>query len=258
MVNRKISTQMKSVGEVMAIGRNFEEAIQKAVRMLEIGYDGLTPESNGHMQIEELEEKLLNPDDEIMFTVIEALQKGLSIERISKVSSIDPWFIAKLDNIVNMEKNLIKSELDADLIYEAKRLGFSDKQIGRCVGMDALRVREFRKQANILPVVKQIDTLAAEWPAKTNYLYLTYGGSTDDLVLEKYNSSRVIVLGAGPYRIAYGLRLSASAAWFAPVGVAWPALPAACRWERRAGANNPNNRRRTRPLCRRLRERWCW
>jgi carbamoyl-phosphate synthase large subunit len=201
MVNRKISTQMKSVGEVMAIGRNFEEAIQKAVRMLDIGHDGLTSDINGNAQIEELEEKLLNPDDEIMFTVIEALKKGLSIERISKVSSIDPWFIARLANIVEMEKNLIKSELNADLIHEAKRMGFSDKQIARCVGMDEMRVREFRKQANILPVVKQIDTLAAEWPAKTNYLYLTYGGSTDDLVLEKNSGGRMIVLGAGPYRI---------------------------------------------------------
>lgn len=200
MVNRKIRTQMKSVGEVMAIGRTFEEAVQKAVRMLDIGHDGLTPESSDDLQIEEIEEKLLNPDDEIMFAVIQALRKGISIERISKVSSIDPWFIAKLVNIVEMEKELIKSELNADLIYEAKRLGFSDKQIAKCVGMDEARVREFRKHENIIPVVKQIDTLAAEWPAKTNYLYLTYGGSTDDVVLEK-NSSRVIVLGAGPYRI---------------------------------------------------------
>jgi carbamoyl-phosphate synthase large subunit len=201
MVNRKIRTQMKSVGEVMAIGRNFEEAIQKAVRMLDIGRDGLTTEMNRTMQIEELEEKLLNPDDEIMFTVIDALRKGLTIERISKVSSIDPWFIARLSNIVEMEKKLIKSELDPELIREAKRLGFSDKQIARCVGMDELRVREYRKQMNVLPVIKQIDTLAAEWPAKTNYLYLTYGGSADDLALERNDSSRVIVLGAGPYRI---------------------------------------------------------
>lgn len=202
MVNRKIGTQMKSVGEVMAIGRNFEEAIQKAVRMLDIGHDGLTPDTNGNTQIEEIEEKLLNPDDEIMFTVIEALRKDISIERISKVSSIDPWFVAKLANIIEMEKKLIKSELDVDLIRESKRLGFSDKQIAKCVGMDELRVREFRKQTNILPVLKQIDTLAAEWPAKTNYLYLTYGGSTDDLVLDRdKNNSRMIVLGAGPYRI---------------------------------------------------------
>ncbi len=200
MVDRKIRTQMKSVGEVMAIGRNFEESIQKAVRMLDIGHDGLTLENNDSIPIEELEEKLLNPDEEIMFTVIEALKKGLTIERINKISSIDPWFIASLANIVEMEKNLIKSELNPDLIHKAKRLGFSDKQIARYVGMDELEIREFRKQANILPVVKQIDTLAAEWPAKTNYLYLTYGGSTDDIVLEKSNS-RMIVLGAGPYRI---------------------------------------------------------
>ncbi len=202
MVNRKIGTQMKSVGEVMAVGRNFEEAIQKAVRMLDIGIDGVTVSGNGleSMQIEELEDRLLNPDDEIIFTAINALRKGITIERISKVSTIDPWFIAKLDNIVEMEKKLKQSELNAALIKEAKRLGFSDKQIARCVGMDEIKVREFRKQANIMPVVKQIDTLAAEWPAKTNYLYMTYGGSTDDIVLEK-NGSRAVVLGAGPYRI---------------------------------------------------------
>jgi len=202
MVNRKIGTQMKSVGEVMAIGRNFEEAIQKAVRMLDIGSDGVTGNGNGRadVQIEELEDKLLNPDDEIIYTVIDALRKGISIERISKVSSIDPWFVARLDNIVQLEKKFKESELSADLIREAKRLGFSDKQIARYVNIEESKVREFRKQANIMPVVKQIDTLAAEWPAKTNYLYMTYGGSTDDVVLEK-NSSKAIVLGAGPYRI---------------------------------------------------------
>ena len=202
MVNRKIGTQMKSVGEVMAVGRNFEEAIQKAVRMLDIGIDGVTVSGNGleNVQIEELEDRLLNPDDEIIFTVINSLRKGITIERISKVSTIDPWFIARLENIVEMEKKLKQSELNADLIKEAKRLGFSDKQIARYVGMDEIKVREFRKQANIMPVVKQIDTLAAEWPAKTNYLYMTYGGSTDDVVLEK-NGGRAVVLGAGPYRI---------------------------------------------------------
>jgi carbamoyl-phosphate synthase large subunit len=202
LVNRKIGTQMKSVGEVMAVGRNFEEAVQKAVRMLDIGIDGVTVDNTGleNAQIEELEDKLLNPDDEIILNVIDALRKGITVERISKVSSIDPWFVARLDNIVQLEKKLKESELNADLIREAKRLGFSDKQIGMYVGMDELKVREFRKQANIIPVVKQIDTLAAEWPAKTNYLYMTYGGSTDDIVLEK-NGSRAVVLGAGPYRI---------------------------------------------------------
>lgn len=202
MVNRKIGTQMKSVGEVMAVGRNFEEAIQKAVRMLDIGIDGVTVNSDGleNVQIEELEDRLLNPDDEIILNVIDALRKGITVERISKVSTIDPWFVAGLDNIVQLEKKLKESELNADLIREAKRLGFSDRQIARYVGMDEVKVREFRKQANIIPVVKQIDTLAAEWPAKTNYLYMTYGGSTDDIVLEK-NGSRAVVLGAGPYRI---------------------------------------------------------
>jgi carbamoyl-phosphate synthase large subunit len=203
MVNRQIGTQMKSVGEVMAIGRNFEEAIQKAVRMLDIGLDGVTGNGNGldDVQIEELEDRLLKPNDEIIFTAVDAIRKGISIERISKVSSIDPWFVAKLYNIVELEKKLKQSELNADLIRESKRLGFADKQIAKYVGMDEIKVREFRKQASILPVVKQIDTLAAEWPAKTNYLYMTYGGSVDDVVLEKNGKSRAIVLGAGPYRI---------------------------------------------------------
>ncbi len=201
LVNKKINTQMKSVGEVMAIGRSFEEAIHKAVRMLDIGHDSLSLNSIADLQVEELEEKLFNPDDEIIFTVVEALRKGLTIERISKVSSIDPWFIAKLSKITEMEKKMIESEINPELIYEAKRLGFSDKRIGECIGMDEPKVRQFRKEANIIPVVKQIDTLAAEWPAKTNYLYLTYGGDTDDLVLERNHDSRMIVLGAGPYRI---------------------------------------------------------
>lgn len=220
LVKRKLGTTMKSVGEVMAIGRNFEEAIQKAIRMCEIGKDGLVSNVENDSQnvsenlktnklsvetseIEEIEYLLLHPDDEIIFNVVKAIKLGLSIERIYKLSSIDPWFLIKIKNIIDKEKQLKKSKFNPQLISDAKKLGFSDKQIGRCIGMTEEQVRELRKGFGIIPVVKQIDTLAAEWPAKTNYLYLTYGGDYDDVGYEhdKNKDNSVIVLGAGPYRI---------------------------------------------------------
>jgi carbamoyl-phosphate synthase large subunit len=209
-VNRKLGTQMKSVGEVMAIGRCFEEAIQKAFRMLDIGLDGvLRKEIKRFMSEEELEELIINPDDEIIQNIIDALRLGWSVERISRLTPIDPWFIYRLKNIVDMESTLLKvKELDEELIREAKRLGFSDAQIARYLGISENTVREFRKKHGIVPVVKQIDTLAAEWPAKTNYLYLTYGGSSDDITYNNNNINdgrekkrKAIVLGAGTYRI---------------------------------------------------------
>jgi len=209
-VNRKLGTQMKSVGEVMAIGRCFEEAIQKAFRMLDIGLDGvLRKEVKRFMGEEELEELIINPDDEIIQNIIDALRLGWSVERISRLTPIDPWFIYRLKNIVDMESTLLKvKELDEELIREAKRLGFSDVQIARYLGISENTVREFRKKHGIVPVVKQIDTLAAEWPAKTNYLYLTYGGSSDDITYNNNNINdgrekkrKAIVLGAGTYRI---------------------------------------------------------
>ncbi len=220
MVNRKIGTQMKSVGEVMAIGRNFEEAVQKAVRMLDIGIDGLTGNRADlkKLQVEELEERLLSPDDEVLLALIEALERGMSIDRISELSTIDPWFIARLENIVRMERELKESKLDPERIRRAKKLGFSDRQVARCTGMDEKHVREFRKQAGIIPALKQIDTLAAEWPAKTNYLYLTYGGTADDVVIENNGgkNKRAIVLGAGPYRIGSSVEFD-----WATVNMVW-------------------------------------
>lgn len=205
-VNRKLGTQMKSVGEVMAIGRCFEEAIQKAFRMLDIGLDGVARrEVKRFSNDEELEELILNPDDEIMQNIIDALRLGWSVERICRLTPIDPWFIYRLKNIVDMENTLSKTkELDEELIKEAKRLGFSDAQIARYSGITENDVREFRKRHGIVPVVKQIDTLAAEWPAKTNYLYLTYGGSSDDIINNdegREKKRKAIVLGAGTYRI---------------------------------------------------------
>jgi carbamoyl-phosphate synthase large subunit len=197
---------MKSVGEVMAIGRTFEEVIQKAIRMCEIGKDGLVANNDKYVKaengdIETIEQALLHPNDEIVFTIVKAIQAGMSIKVISQLSSIDPWFLARIKNIVHMEDKMRRSNLDEDVIKEAKRIGFSDKQIGRCLDLDELKLRSLRKRFGIKPVVKQIDTLAAEWPAKTNYLYLTYGGQTDDIEVEHKDEKSAIVLGAGPYRI---------------------------------------------------------
>lgn len=206
LVKRKLGSTMKSVGEVMAIGRTFEEVIQKAIRMCEIGKDGLVANNDKYVKaengdIETIEQALLHPNDEILFTIVKAIQAGMSIKVISQLSSIDPWFLARIKNIVHMEDKMRRSNLDEDVIKEAKRIGFSDKQIGRCLDLDELKLRSLRKRFGIKPVVKQIDTLAAEWPAKTNYLYLTYGGQTDDIEVEHKDEKSAIVLGAGPYRI---------------------------------------------------------
>jgi carbamoyl-phosphate synthase large subunit len=206
LVKRKLGSAMKSVGEVMAIGRTFEEVVQKAIRMCDVGKDGLV--ANASLQpwptpedIERIEQALIHPNDEIIFAVVEAMKAGMAIERIHELSFIDPWFLVKIKNIIDMETQLRKTSFDEILVKKAKKLGFSDKQIARCQNLDEMQVRAFREKFGIKPVVKQIDTLAAEWPAKTNYLYLTYGGDTDDVKVEGSGNSRMIVLGAGPYRI---------------------------------------------------------
>jgi carbamoyl-phosphate synthase large subunit len=202
LANRTLGPTMKSVGEVMAIGRTFEESLQKSIRMLDIGNDGLVlNRQNGKTYDEEdIENHLLKPDDFILYYIAAALKKGISVEKIYKLSAIDPWFIEKIKNIVDIEKRLKESNLEAELLLDAKKHGFSDKQIGRAVEKNEMEIREIRKNKGILPVVKQIDTLAAEWPAKTNYLYLSYGGNKNDLGISD-NERGVIVIGAGPYRI---------------------------------------------------------
>ena len=202
LANRKLGPTMKSVGEVMAIGRTFEESLQKSIRMLEIGNDGLVlNRSNGKKYDEEdIENHLLSSDDFILYYVAVALKKGMSVEKINKISSIDPWFIEKIKNIVETEQKLKESKLEPKLLREAKKLGFSDKQIGRAVNKKEKEIRQLRKNSGIIPAVKQIDTLAAEWPAKTNYLYLTYGGDKNDLEVS-IDEKGLLVLGAGPYRI---------------------------------------------------------
>jgi len=202
LVKRKLGPTMKSVGEVMAVGRSFEESLQKSIRMLDIGNDGLvlnrtTMESYDDEQIEE---HLSHPDDLILYYVAAALKMGISVEKIYKLSAIDPWFIEKIKNIVDVESKLKQEQLTTSLLWESKKMGFSDKQIARAKDKSAEEIREIRKKAGVLPSVKQIDTLAAEWPAVTNYLYLTYGGNQNDIEITS-DEKGVIVLGAGPYRI---------------------------------------------------------
>ncbi|MEM1673640.1 MAG: carbamoyl-phosphate synthase (glutamine-hydrolyzing) large subunit [Candidatus Bathyarchaeia archaeon] len=204
--DRHIGTQMKSVGEVMAIGRTFEEALQKAVRMLDIGKIGLV--GNGDEDepepIEAIKDCLRNPTDERLFKIVKAIKMGIPINEIYRLSGIDPWFLHKIKNIIDMEgrlKGLRLSDIDAvEVIREAKRLGFSDAQIAKYLGVSEEEVRRFRKAHGIIPVVKQIDTLAAEWPAKTNYLYVTYNGDEDDITFDT-GKKKVLVLGAGVFRI---------------------------------------------------------
>jgi carbamoyl-phosphate synthase large subunit len=202
MANRKLGPTMKSVGEVMAVGRTFEESLQKAIRMLDIGNDGLVlNRANGKSyDVEDIENHLLTPNDHVLYYVAAALKKGMPVEKIYKLSAIDPWFIEKIKNIVDTETELKEKQLSKELLRKSKHLGFSDAQIGRALQKDETEIRKKRKELGILPVIKQIDTLAAEWPAKTNYLYVTYGGSESDITVIP-DQKGVMVLGAGPYRI---------------------------------------------------------
>jgi carbamoyl-phosphate synthase large subunit len=204
--DRHIGPQMRSVGEVMAIGRCFEEALQKAVRMLDTGKIGLVCnlEDSEPEPEERLRDEIANPTDERLYKIVKALKIGIPISEIYRLGGVDPFFLHKIQNIIDMEAELhilnLAESSATKIIREAKRLGFSDEQIAQCQGTDEATIRAFRKGANIIPAVKQIDTLAAEWPAKTNYLYLTYGGDEDDIELNA-TQSKVIVLGAGVFRI---------------------------------------------------------
>jgi carbamoyl-phosphate synthase large subunit len=197
---------MKSVGEVMAIGRNFEETFQKAIRMLDIGKNGLVVNNEGSFSktVESIKENLKNPTDERPFLVAAAIKKNIPIDTIYKLSGIDPWFLYKIKNITDMEKELKKLRLNNKVAHEvikrAKRLGFSDIQIAKTLKKSENKIRKFRKKNGIIPVVKQIDTLAAEWPAQTNYLYLTYNESKDDLNFD-LKKKKIMVLGSGVFRI---------------------------------------------------------
>lgn len=170
---------MKSVGEVMAIGRKFEEALQKALRMVDENVMGFCPYLKPVN-----EEELEKPTDKRMFVLAAAIKAGYTTERIYKLTKIDPWFLDKMRNIIDYQtsmENLENSNLTSEILLGAKQLGFCDKQIALAVKITELAVRKRRKEKNILPFVKQIDTVAAEWPASTNYLYLTYNGSSHDI-----------------------------------------------------------------------------
>jgi len=199
-VSHQIGSGMKSVGEVMAIGRTFEEALQKGLRMLETGANGIV--GNVGFKSENLERDLHEPTDERIFAIALAIEQGFSVEKIAALTNINPWFIHKIKNIVDLNTRLNAlqgKDLPADIILTAKKIGFSDKQIAIAIGRSESAVRQLRTQANIQPYIRQIDTLAAEFPAYTNYLYLTYNAVRDDINLAEHNA--VIVLGSGAYRI---------------------------------------------------------
>ncbi len=209
-VSREIGSSMKSVGEVMAIGRNFEEAIQKGLRMIGQGMHGFV--GNKELEDPDIEKELSKPTDMRVFYIAEALRNGLSVEKIFEQTKIDLWFLEKLKNIYQLNLELINynsiEDLPLILLKEAKEKGFTDFQVARALYKDKfdgtdeeiIKIRDFRKKNDLLPVVKQIDTMAAEYPAMTNYLYLTYNGNTNDIKYEKDEKS-VIVLGSGAYRI---------------------------------------------------------
>ncbi len=199
-VHPSIGSEMKSVGEVMSIGRSFAECIQNAARMLNDGYVGVVdPKYTGGTKIELLK-RLETADTLRLFTICSALFVGISKEVIHEKTKIDLWFISHLVTIVECYKNLFSQKiLTYELMLAAKQLGFSDKQIGDCVGTSELDVRLLRTRLHVVPVVKRIDTMAGEFPAKTNYLYMTYEGSVSDYVPRREN--KVIVLGCGPYAI---------------------------------------------------------
>jgi len=198
-VSLQIGSEMKSVGEVMAIGRSFEESMQKAIRMLDVGMNGLVC---NQIRFKDLRKELREPTDKRMFAITEAVRQGFTVDEIYKLSNVNPWFLYKIKNVVETEKKISKNTLQnipKTLLRAAKQKGFSDKQIALLTKNTEQGVRKKRKQLGIVPFVKQIDTLAAEYPAKTNYLYLTYNGSEDDLEFKKKN--QVVVLGGGAYRI---------------------------------------------------------
>ena len=209
-VDKELGSSMKSVGEVMAIGRNFEEAIQKGLRMIGQGMHGFV--ENKELQIEDIDAALREPTDKRVFIISKAMHKGYTVDQIHDLTKIDKWFLNKLKHIIDIDEELKRKNintLDKQLLREAKVYGFTDFQIARAVGQEEecpnmhkamMLVRRLRKGFGILPVVKQIDTLAAEYPAQTNYLYVTYAGVASDVTFSNDRKS-VIVLGSGAYRI---------------------------------------------------------
>lgn len=209
-VDKELGSSMKSVGEVMAIGRNFEEAIQKGLRMIGQGMHGFV--ENKELRIDNIDAALREPTDKRIFVISKAMHKGYNVDQIYQLTKIDRWFLYKLKHIIDIDEQLKKRNINTlgkELLREAKVYGFTDFQIARAVGLEEesrnmheamLTVRRLRKSHDILPMVKQIDTLAAEYPAQTNYLYVTYSGVASDVSFANDRNS-VIVLGSGAYRI---------------------------------------------------------
>lgn len=208
-VSKVIGSSMKSVGEIMAIGRSFEEAIQKGIRMIGQGMHGFV---GNVLKIKDIDEELVNPTDSRIFAIAGAFDKGYSVDKIHELTKIDHWFLQRLENIHLLKEELSKFDKETNvsesLLRKAKQYGFSDFQIGRLTVKNTslshhekmLKVRDYRKKLGVLPCVKQIDTLAGEYPAMTNYLYVTYNGSENDVKYE-HDGCSVIVLGSGAYRI---------------------------------------------------------
>ncbi len=210
-VDKELGSSMKSVGEVMAIGRNFEEALQKGLRMIGQGMHGFV--ENKELEIEDIDAALREPTDKRVFVISKAMHRGYTIDQIHDLTKIDKWFLQKLKHIIDIDEELKRctsiNVLDRELLRTAKVYGFTDFQIARAVGLEkevgnmhkaTFIVRNLRKSFGVLPVVKQIDTLAAEYPAQTNYLYVTYAGTDSDITFQDDKKS-VIVLGSGAYRI---------------------------------------------------------
>jgi len=197
-LDRRIGTEMKSVGEVMGIGRNFEEALQKALRMTEATQFGFETTR----KFDDLDTALREPTPERIFAIGTALREGYSTDRISELTGIAPFFIERLRRIYEVERRLENGELSPSIMRKAKSLGFADAQIAAIRGEDEMSVRRLRKEYGIKPHLKQIDTLAAEYPAQTNYLYFTYNASANDIEpAKKEQNDTVVVIGSGPYRI---------------------------------------------------------
>ena len=211
-IDRRIGPQMKGVGECMSIGRNFEETIQKALRMLDIGLKGFVANDLEPIaDINELKYELRNPTDLRFLRIGEAIKRGIPIDEIYERSMVDKWFLYKLKNIIDIEQELAdldflgsSDEVKKYHLLRAKRYGFSDGQIAKIIGLDTQTIRRLRKRYEIVPFVKQIDTLAGQCVPERNYLYLTYWGYKHDIDYDeenKKNLKKVIVLGCGTYRI---------------------------------------------------------
>ncbi len=199
LVSRQIGSGMKSVGEVMAIGRNFEEALQKGIRMLESGACGIV--GNKQLNFQDLDDELQKPTEERIFAIAEAIKQNYSVTKIHELTHIDRWFIYKIKNIVETELALrnASKKIPAELLKTAKKSGFSDLQIGNITGQKTEVIKKWREEYRIFPKIRQIDTLAAEYPAKTNYLYLSYHADEHDL--KEFDANTVVILGSGAYRI---------------------------------------------------------